>query len=53
MTGQTYRVQYKPTLAATNWTDLLPDISATTSTASTTDAPGSTPQRFYRVLLLP
>jgi len=51
--GQTYRVQYKPTLTATHWTDLLPDITATASTASTTDAPGSAPQRFYRVLLLP
>ncbi len=53
LTGQTYRVQYKPSLAATNWTDLAPDITATTSSASTTDTPGSAPQRFYRVLLLP
>jgi hypothetical protein len=51
--GQTYRVQYKPTLAATTWTDLLPDITATASTASTTDVVGSAPQRFYRILLLP
>jgi hypothetical protein len=51
--GQTYRVQYKPTLATTNWTDLVPDITATASTASTTDAVGPAPQRFYRVLLLP
>ena len=51
--GQTYRVQYKPTLAATTWTDRLPDITATASTASTTDVVGSAPQRFYRILLLP
>ena len=51
--GQTYRIQYKPTLAATNWTDLPPDITATASTASATDAVGSAPQRFYRILLLP
>jgi hypothetical protein len=51
--GQTYRLQYKPTLAATNWTDLLPDITATASTASTTDTVGSDPQRFYRILVLP
>jgi len=51
--GQTYRVQYKPTLAATNWTDLLPDITATASTASTTDTVGGAPQRFYRILLVP
>jgi hypothetical protein len=51
--GQTYRVQYKPAFAATNWTDLLPDITATASTASTTDAVGGAPQRFYRILLVP
>jgi hypothetical protein len=51
--GQTYRVQYKPTLAATNWTDLAPDITATASTASVTDAVGAAPERFYRILLLP
>jgi hypothetical protein len=51
--GGTYRIQYKPTLAATNWTDLAPDITATASTASATDAVGDAPQRFYRILLLP
>lgn len=51
--GQSYRLQYKATLAATNWTDLLPDITATGSTASATDAVGSAPQRFYRILVLP
>ena len=51
--GQTYRLQYKPDLAATNWTDLLPDITAAAATASATDAVGSAPQRFYRILLLP
>ena len=51
--GQTYRVQYKPSLAATNWTDLAPDITATASTVSVTDAVGAAPERFYRILLLP
>ena len=51
--GRTYRVQFKPTLAATIWTDLSPDITASTSTASTTDAISGAPQRFYRILLLP
>jgi hypothetical protein len=51
--GQTYRLQYKPTLADTNWTDLLPDIIATAASASATDPVGSAPQRFYRILLLP
>ena len=53
ISGQTYRLQYKPSLAATNWTDLLPDITATGSTAVATDAVGSAPQRFYRILVLP
>jgi hypothetical protein len=51
--GKTYRLQYKPTLAATIWTDLLPDLTATATTASTTDAIGTAPQRFYRILVLP
>jgi hypothetical protein len=53
ISGRTYRAQYKSTLAATAWTDLLPDITAITSTASTTDASSGAPQRFYRILLLP
>lgn len=48
--GQTYRVQYDSSLVATNWTDLLPDVTATGTTASKTDAIGDVPQRFYRVL---
>jgi len=51
--GRTYRVQYKPNLAAANWTDLLPDITAAGSVASTTDAFGRAQQRYYRLLLLP
>jgi hypothetical protein len=51
--GRTYRVQYKPTLAAATWTDLLPDITATDSLASATDPVGSASQRYYRILLRP
>jgi hypothetical protein len=51
--GQTYRIQYKPTLAATNWTDLAPDITANGPFVSATDTIGSAPQRYYRILLLP
>ena len=51
--GRTYRAQYKATLASTNWTDLLPNLTATAATASTTDAISGAPQRFYRILLLP
>jgi hypothetical protein len=51
--GQTYRIQYKPSLAATSWTDLVPDITATGSIASVADTPGSGSQRYYRILVLP
>ena len=51
--GRTYRLQFKLSLAAADWTDLLPDITATDSLASFTDPSGSAPQRFYRLLLLP
>jgi hypothetical protein len=45
-----YRVQYSTNLAATNWTDLFPDVKATAATASFTDHPGADPARSYRVL---
>jgi uncharacterized delta-60 repeat protein len=49
-----YRVQYKDTLSANNWTDLAGDVSANGATASKTDAiPGGASQRYYRVVLLP
>jgi hypothetical protein len=51
--GQTYRLQYKPALTATNWIDLLPDITPTGSTATVTDLVGTAAQRFYRILILP
>jgi hypothetical protein len=49
--GQTYRVQYKDNIDDATWTDLAPDVSASGSTASTTDT--TTSQRFYRVAVLP
>ena len=51
--GQRYRVQYKPSLGATAWTDLGPDITVAGATVSVTDAAGSARQRYYRVLVLP
>jgi uncharacterized delta-60 repeat protein len=50
--GRTYRVQFTQDLGSTNWSDLLPDVVAVTNTASKTD-PSASPQRFYRVALLP
>jgi hypothetical protein len=51
--GQVYRVQYKDSLTAATWTDLLPDVLATNISTSTTNFVGNVPQRFYRVMLAP
>jgi len=51
--GRSYRVQYKGSLTASTWTDLLPTITATNSLASATDSIRSSGQRYYRVVLLP
>jgi hypothetical protein len=50
--GSTYRVQYKDNLAQTTWLDLLPDMTAAGHTMTSTNAIGSSPARFFRVLLL-
>lgn len=49
--GKTYRVQYKETFDAADWTDLLPDVTAIGATASQSDPLGPD-QRFYRILVL-
>ena len=48
-----YRVEHKPSLTATGWEALTPDVTATNSTASFTDNPLSDIERYYRVALLP
>ena len=48
----TYRLQYKPFLNATNWTDLIGDVLSSGSTASKTDIKTTT-NRFYRVQVVP
>jgi hypothetical protein len=48
-----YRVQYKPTIDALGWTDLAPDVTATSNPASFIDFPGFDSQRYYRVVLMP
>ena len=52
ISGRSYRVQYKQNLTDANWTDLPPDVTATSATTSKTDAVGSVPRRFYRVVML-
>lgn len=51
--GNNYRLQYKNTLADTNWNDLAPDITAGGSTTTATNVVSGSAQRFYRVRLLP
>ena len=47
--GGTYRLQSKDDLSDTNWTDIVPDILATTNSASATNACGTSQTRFYRI----
>src|SRR5439155_2476390 len=53
VSGQSYRIQFSTNLVSTNWTALLPDVTATNTTASKTDVVGSNAFRFYRILLVP
>jgi hypothetical protein len=53
ISGQVYRVQFKPNLDTTFWTNLPPDVIATNSTAAKTDTIGSATARLYRVQVLP
>jgi uncharacterized repeat protein (TIGR03803 family) len=52
-TNGIYRVEYKPSLTAANWTPLDPEITATGSITSYTNAATGELQGFYRVRLLP
>jgi hypothetical protein len=51
ISGAKYRVQFKDDLNNTDWTDLVPDVTATGPVASITDTP-SVQQRFYRILVV-
>ena len=53
ITGKTYRVQYKDSLVASNWSDLLPDTTANGSKTTATNSLDNSPLRFYRVFQLP
>ena len=54
LTGLVYQVQFKTNLLQTNWT-VLKSITATNTTISFVDTNPITgsPQKFYRLLLLP
>ena len=51
--GLNYRVQFKPNLAATTWSDLPGDVTAADSTATKIDSTISGNERYYRIELLP
>jgi subtilase family serine protease len=55
MTGLVYQVQYKTNLLQANWINLGKPLIATNGnlTVSDTNAIGSSPQRFYRLMVLP
>jgi hypothetical protein len=49
--GHIYRLQSKNNLNDASWTDVLPEVTASGSTATTTDSSGVVARRFYRVWL--
>lgn len=52
-TGLVYQLQYRTNLLQTNWINVGSATTATTTTMSLTDTPGTNSPRFYRVLTLP
>jgi hypothetical protein len=51
--GNYYRLQYKDSLTDATWSNVTPDVLATNAMTTMTNVLGSTPQRFYRVMLVP
>jgi photosystem II stability/assembly factor-like uncharacterized protein len=51
--GLVYQAQYNTNLTKTNWVNLGSPVTATGPTATNSDAIGSDPRRFYRLLMLP
>jgi hypothetical protein len=51
--GHTYRLQFKQNTDDPNWTDIQPDIVASSTTVTATDATAPSTQRFYRVYVVP
>jgi len=52
-TGQVYQVQYKNSLADTNWNNLGDSFTATNPIVTSSDVMGQTSQKFYRVAFMP
>ncbi len=53
LVGQRYRLQYKTSLAATNWSDLGSFFTATSNTITVSDNSCTNSQKVYRVILYP
>jgi|GEM_PF-2555312 len=51
--GRGYQLQFKPSLLATNWTNLGSPVTAAGATLSAIDTVANGGQGFYRVVLLP
>ena len=51
LSNATYRVQFETNVTSSNWHSLLPDVTATGSTASNLDTNTPSQQRYYRVLV--
>ena len=51
--GRTYRLQFKDDLNQADWQDALPDVTATDSTATTSQELTGAAARFYRILVRP
>jgi uncharacterized repeat protein (TIGR01451 family) len=51
--GQNYRLEYKGSLAETNWSDLGADVTASGATATQLDSINAASQRLYRVAVVP
>lgn len=51
--GKKYRVQRSDTLVSLSWTDISPEITATSGTSSYNDLSAGSVRHFYRVRLVP
>ena len=53
VSGDNYQVQYKTNITDASWTPIVPNLTASGSTLSLTNAIGSAPQQFFRIVLVP
>ena len=53
VSGDNYQVQYKTNITDATWTPIVPNLTASGPTLSLTNAIGSAPQQFFRIVLVP